>query len=405
MVTHAEQQSQDTRAVAAAEFTVLVANASAGNGEALSALCSKCSKDILFQLLNIMYNPDDAADVTQEVLLRVCEKIQNLKEPKAFRGWLARIIHNEKNRFYSNNQKFGVMLNLDDYRGVITEERSDHLPYDSVESSALREEVMGIIAKFPERQREAVMLHYYSDFCVNDVAGIMSISKSTASHYITTASKKIKQIIESRASIGYGFAMMPVGSVLSGVLKYEGAHFVPLNPVALAEITASINAVILSAGQGTAVAAGATVAAASVSIHKIIAGLLAVTVTVTAAIAGGLSIQYAEVITRPVAVSRVVPAQIDIVFTGGEDFGDQYVYVNPQDAYLPTSGDFTQHWWITESGSETILTQGEGDTIGGAFAQLRESGQTGEFVLHLRHEKEDYTTFTWSNFYIRGEDE
>ena len=64
--------------------TYLVERSIEGDSDALSVLCEKISKGVMYRVSYGLENREDAEDVTQEVLIDVCEKIYELREPRAF---------------------------------------------------------------------------------------------------------------------------------------------------------------------------------------------------------------------------------------------------------------------------------------------------------------------------------
>ena len=192
------ENNADTRT----ELEPLVEQASRGDKKALCKLVESISKGVLFQSTYILGDQAGAEDISQEVLIRVCENIQGLRNPKAFKSWLARIIVNEKNRFLSKRLKYGTPLNVDDHLDNIPDE--EFLPHERVENTELHKVVMDVISKLPMRQREVIMLHYYSDLSVTEVARSMNITTQTVSKNLAIAREKLKrkfgdQLFESRA--------------------------------------------------------------------------------------------------------------------------------------------------------------------------------------------------------------
>ena len=184
---------------------VLVKYAVKGDRDALQLLCEKVADDVLFRATFVSGNHSDAEDIAQEALMRVCGNIQKLRDPKAFRGWLARIIINEARRYIRNNSRHGVVVSIDDYSESLTEDRNDALPYENAEKKERNESVKEIISVLPTKQREAVLLHYYDGLNVTEVAVVMGTSKANISQNLTLALKRLKNELEKkqRSTLAY----------------------------------------------------------------------------------------------------------------------------------------------------------------------------------------------------------
>jgi len=174
------------------EFEAIVEKAIQGDESALCSLCEKLAKSIMYRARYMLGNDMDAEDVTQNVLLRVFENIKNLRESRAFRSWLSGIIINETRRYISEHSKHGVHLNIDDYFDTLIESKAEWLPCEHAESRADQKSVMEIVSRLPNRQHQAVMLRYYNDMSVTEVAQAMRIPHQCVSKYLTLALNKLR---------------------------------------------------------------------------------------------------------------------------------------------------------------------------------------------------------------------
>src|SRR5262245_50741785 len=101
-----------------AEDLQLVARAQAGSRDALSEIVARHQRWIYNVVLRMVYFPQDAEDVTQEILIKVCTKLSTFEGRSGFRTWLYRIalnhVLNMKRRGLERNE-----LNFTDYgRGL-----------------------------------------------------------------------------------------------------------------------------------------------------------------------------------------------------------------------------------------------------------------------------------------------
>ena len=138
----------------------LIGHAQNGNREALKNLCESIAKSVFFHVSFSIRNQMDAEDVTQEILIRVCENLHNLKDTKAFSGWLNSIILNEIRRHIAKNAKHSAVINLEEYfEAGIEDDDEEFIPEDYAIREEDRKVVMEIVRNLPERQLEAVILH------------------------------------------------------------------------------------------------------------------------------------------------------------------------------------------------------------------------------------------------------
>ena len=195
-----------------AAFEKLVKKAIRRNREATEDLCRTIAKRVLFHTTHKLKSRTDAEDVAQEVLIRVCSKIHELKEPKAFYGWLNTIIINETNRYRTKNYKYDDVLDMEEYADFKMEEDEEFLPQEYISREDLRKTVMESIDRLPERQLEAVMMHYYDELSLTETAKIMGVSVARVSQCLALAREKIKSEINKeigQTTTVSGISLMP----------------------------------------------------------------------------------------------------------------------------------------------------------------------------------------------------
>jgi len=176
----------------------LVEKAVCGDSFALYCLCERLAGSILYHTKYILCNEYDAEDVTQNILLRMCENIKSLRDTKAFGAWLGSIETNETRRFMAEHAKHVNVVNIDDHAEGLMEERAQCLPREFVEERCPDCNMMKMVLQLPVRQREAVMLRYFDDLSVTEVARAMNISHQNASRYLQIAQKKLRNELESK---------------------------------------------------------------------------------------------------------------------------------------------------------------------------------------------------------------
>jgi RNA polymerase sigma-70 factor (ECF subfamily) len=73
------------------EITTLVEQAQAGSREAFGQLAERFQPTVYAVALARMRNPAEAQELAQEVFLHAMRKLDQLREPQAFAGWLRQI--------------------------------------------------------------------------------------------------------------------------------------------------------------------------------------------------------------------------------------------------------------------------------------------------------------------------
>ena len=185
----ADHQSKD------AMIESLVEQAMIGDSEALHSLCETLGDSVIFRVKYILgskMNKMDAEDVSQEVFIRMCRNIRDLKNPKAFAGWLSSIIANEASRYAKNVSENGVLYSLDEHLEEVSENKIDFIPDEYVENNEFRKKLMDIILNLPTPQRRAIIFYYYAELTLSEIATIMNITHQGVSRNLARARENIK---------------------------------------------------------------------------------------------------------------------------------------------------------------------------------------------------------------------
>jgi len=380
------------------EEFALVEKSIQGDQESLCKLCDGISKSVYFQLKSTLDSQSDIEDVSQNVLMCVCDNIRNLRNPKAFRRWLSKIVITERRLYLAKFPKSSAVLNIDDHMETLLE-KEDFLPHVNVESQELRSAVMEAISGLPLRQKEAVMLHYYEGLNVTETAASLGVAVPTASEYLALARKKIKHKLENHPAVGEHASMhgaMPVGVAITSVLQQESAILAATNAACLQSAVAKCHALIYAEGVAGTIPASTPLPRVLAGFSKELAALACACMAVAAT---------AVIVAVWPQVPQVSPAEpsisVEIVFSG---YGAGYDRVDPAHAVLVFGEDETAtplQWWVTAAGSEAVLYEGYGGNVNNALTQMQEHGLQGEFILSFRIVNEEGVVFRLSsNFYL-----
>ena len=361
-----------------AEIEKLAERAKHGEREALVSLCKKIAKDVLFRVSWKFQNHMDAEDVTQEVLIRVCDNIHNLRDPKAFGAWLNKIITNETNRYASNSLTRNAVINIneffEDYLDTAVEESKDCIPHDFMIREDDRRMVTELLKKLPERQLEAILLHYYEDMSLNETAEAMEVSRPCVSRYLILAQNKIKEEIQKQSEklgMTSRLALLPIGPLLTQVLHQEASLASTLSEMKI-EQTVNNNANNLVRQAGNTVAAKAATGPL-ISIAIVLGLTLAVSL---ALLINNFTAGTQDLVTEQ---STAYDVYGKVLFTGGDA---RYEHLNPKHAAAQTGseyGELTIYGWRIETMDGAVLYSGEGEGGDEALAFMYESGKDGEY--------------------------
>ncbi len=139
----------------------------------------------------------DAEDVVQDAFLVAFDRLGELRDPAAFRGWLARIAINEV-RGRLRKRRWLRRLSLD--------REDDDVSLESLASEDASPEVKAELARIDEvlatlsaEARMAWMLRYVEGWALDEVAVALGCSLATAKRRIRDAQDRIGALVQGRA--------------------------------------------------------------------------------------------------------------------------------------------------------------------------------------------------------------
>ncbi|MGM9916476.1 sigma-70 family RNA polymerase sigma factor [Anaerotignum sp.] len=129
-----------------------------------------------------------ALDVVQNAICRALEGCFGLKNPLALKTWFYRILVNESLQYLRKRKK----------ETTLTEEHTAALTYSEPafeEDKRAYEAVM----QLPEAMKNVVLLHYYEDLTLKQIAEITDTPLSTVKTRLYSALKKLKLTLKEEA--------------------------------------------------------------------------------------------------------------------------------------------------------------------------------------------------------------
>lgn len=152
-----------------------------GNPDAYGKLIAEYQEYLYKMAFLYLKNEEDALDVVGNTILKGYQNIHTLKNPEWFKTWITRILINEAK---DEQKKIVYYDNLDDlqipekYRGVSMEERCD---------------LNDAIDKLPEKYRTVIVLKYFSEFTIREIAFATNTPEGTVKAYLSRARDELKK--------------------------------------------------------------------------------------------------------------------------------------------------------------------------------------------------------------------
>ena len=160
-------------------------NNSEGRQEMIAAAYDRHA-DMMYRLaLSHLQNSEDAADAVQDVFVKFITSTPDFNTPEHEKAWFIRAT---VNRCYDMLRR----RNIRDY--IDLDEISEVIPADE-EASDDKAAVMKLIAKIPEKNRAAVVLHYLEGYSVEKTAKALGIGVSAVKMRLARAREALRGVL------------------------------------------------------------------------------------------------------------------------------------------------------------------------------------------------------------------
>lgn len=172
------------------EETDLIHQFLEGKQWAFDRLMNNYQKVVYRIALGMVGDHDEAADITQEVFIRVFRSLKYFKFEAAFSTWLHRIAINHSIS-YIRRKKLRDHISLYEVSNII--KSSLGRPARDLALKDLREQIERAITSLPPKQRAIFVMHYHEELPHKEIAQIMKRSEGAIKSSYCQAVKKLRK--------------------------------------------------------------------------------------------------------------------------------------------------------------------------------------------------------------------
>jgi len=190
------------------EDVALVADLKAGSEEAFGILIAQYHQPLYSLIARSLNDPADAADITQEVFIKVFRGIRSFHGEASLRTWLYRIALREasnQRRWWSRHKRQEITIDSpyesdidDESKGLCLSDtladRSDS-PFDNIVHAEVRERVEAALRQLPEAFRTVVILREIEGFAYEEIAEILNTNLGTVKSRLTRGRSALRALL------------------------------------------------------------------------------------------------------------------------------------------------------------------------------------------------------------------
>ena len=203
------------------EKKTLVERVRNNDTEAWEELYKKTYPKAYTVAIQTLKNKEDALDVLQDAYVSVFKKIDTLRDESKLEAWVNRIVANrciDHIRKYRGNNVATPFVEMtpDDsdveFEDILENENKEFMPEESVDYGATKKIMQGILNQLSEEQRLCVLMYYYEELSISEIADTLDCSTGTVKSRLNYARKYIKNEVENLEKKGtklYSIAPLP----------------------------------------------------------------------------------------------------------------------------------------------------------------------------------------------------
>ncbi len=200
------------------DYRKAVALAKEGKEEGFHFLYEATYRSKYYLALQYMKNEEAAKDVLQDAYIKAFSKLDQLKEPDAFPGWLGRIVANTAKNKLARNEPLlfsdvGTDEDAEGFEYRIEDETIENQPELSYTKQEIRELVHELIGSLSEEQRMCILMFYIEGASIREIASALDCSENTVKSRLNYGRKNLKAKAEQLQKKGYklyGMAPLPL---------------------------------------------------------------------------------------------------------------------------------------------------------------------------------------------------
>ncbi|HEX4036510.1 MAG TPA: sigma-70 family RNA polymerase sigma factor [Acidobacteriaceae bacterium] len=183
------------------EEAAIVEQLKAGSEDAFAWLISRYQQPLYSLIYRVLPNPGDAADITQDVFIKVFRGISRFHGEASLRTWIYRIALHEalnQRRWWSRHRRQELTLSEDgDDQQAIVETLVDsrESPFDAVAHAEIAGRVEAALREVPEPFRTVVVLRDIEGFGYEEIAEILNANLGTVKSRLMRGRAHLKSLL------------------------------------------------------------------------------------------------------------------------------------------------------------------------------------------------------------------
>ncbi|MEJ2544542.1 MAG: sigma-70 family RNA polymerase sigma factor [Calditrichaceae bacterium] len=183
-----------------AEDRLLIERLKKGQKEAFRELVELYKKPLYYYCFRLCRNHADAEDLSQEVFIKVYQRIDQFREEAKIQTWIYRIA---SNAFIDKKRKKVFLISEADLLDIESQsdterkhpQENEITPEKQTESSIIQKHINAAMQNLSDREKTAFILKHYEGLAIKEIAAIFKTSDGTVKSHLFRAVQKLQSAL------------------------------------------------------------------------------------------------------------------------------------------------------------------------------------------------------------------
>lgn len=196
-----------------------VLEAQKGNKEAFSVLYTATYQRVYFYALQLLKSKESAEEIVQDVYTDIMTSISTLENPRAFTAWVYKKTYHLSMNYIRKHKKNVVIEGNAPVFTTLEDEKTESNPEHTCLKDEREQILMKGIDQLSVNHKNVVLMHYYQNLSVNQMAEVMDCSTGTIKSRLNVARKYLKKTLEASKVTNPVFLLFPIGKSIRETLE------------------------------------------------------------------------------------------------------------------------------------------------------------------------------------------
>lgn len=168
----------------------IIKKAQAGDITAFNRIFKKYKPFVEEILVQYLKDEDEARDLTNEVFLKVYEKLSTFTAYNSFGGWLRIITNNTAIDYLRSISRVSRLGSGEDN---LSSEGDVYFNEDEMANCLTYKQILELFDQLPDQKREICLMFYRDRMTVKDISNALNVPTGTIKSVLSRTRKRIKQ--------------------------------------------------------------------------------------------------------------------------------------------------------------------------------------------------------------------